>query len=212
MKKLLFVLFVFTGLYAHSQTWNEWFAQKKTKKKYLLQQIAALQTYIGYAEKGYKIASEGLHTIEDIKHGELGLHSTYFNSLKTVNPNIKNAAEVAATIAVAAETVQYFKHALQQFKSTGQFNGDELLYISGVYSKLVNGIAKNLDALLAVTADAKLQMTDDERIRCINSIYAEAQGQQAFAQSFVNGGFTMVVQRQAETIDNNIIKGFYNSK
>lgn len=212
MKKLLFVLFVFTGLCSHAQTWDEWFNQKKTKKRYLLQQIAALQTYIGYAEKGYKIASEGLHTIEDIKHGELGLHSTYFNSLKTVNPKIKNAAEVAATIAIAAETIQYFKRAIQQFKSAGQFNGDELLYISDVFGNLTNEVAKNLDALIAVTADGKLQMTDDERIRCIDSIYAEAQRQQAFAQNFVNGGFTMAAQRQAEALDNNIIKGFYNSK
>lgn len=212
MKKLLFILFVFAGFGAHAQTWDEWFNQKSTKKKYLLQQIAALQIYIGYIEKGYKIASEGLHTIEDIKHGEFGLHSTYFNSLKAVNPKIKHAAEVAATIAIAAEVTQYFKHAIQQFKSAGQFNSDELAYVSNVFDNLANEVAKNLDALIAVTTDGKLQMTDDERIRCIDSIYAEAQRQQAFAQSFVNGGFTLAAQRQAEALDNNIIKGFYNSK
>lgn len=206
------IALVFTGFCAHAQTWNEIFNQKKTKKKYLLQQIATLQTYIVYAEKGYKIASEGLHTIEDIKHGELGLHATYFNSLKTVNPKIKNAAEVAATIVMAAETIQYFKHAMAEFKTNGQFSAGEIGYLNNVFGSLADEIAKNLDALIAVTTDGKLQMTDDERIRCIDSIYAEAQEQQAFAQSFVNGGFTMAGQRQAETLDNNIIKGFYNSK
>jgi len=212
MKRIMFLVFVLIGFCSHAQTWDEWFNQKKTRKKYLLQQIAALQTYIGYAEKGYKIASEGLHTIGDIKHGEFGLHSSYFNSLKTVNPKIKYAAEVSAVVAMAAETVQYFKHALQQFKGAGQFNGDELNYIDNVFNALTDDIANNLDALIAVTTDGKLQMTDDERISCINHIYAEAQSQQAFAQSFVNGGVTLAGQRQAEALDNNIIKGFYNSK
>jgi hypothetical protein len=212
MKQLLCIICVLTGFCSHAQTWEEWFNQKKTKKKYLLQQIAALQTYIGYAEKGYKIASEGLHTIEDIKHGEFGLHATYFNSLKTVNPKIKSAAEVAATIAMAAETIQYFKHALSQLKTSGQFNTHEAGYLDNVFNSLADNIAKNLDALIVVTTDGKLQMTDDERIRCIDSIYAEAQSQQAFAQSFVNGGVTLAGQRQSEALDNNIIKGFYNSK
>ncbi|MCH5688762.1 conjugal transfer protein TraI [Niabella sp. W65] len=53
MKKiLLFLLLVVSaGSNLQAQTFAEWFQQKKTQKKYLLQQIAALQVYIGYAKK-----------------------------------------------------------------------------------------------------------------------------------------------------------------
>lgn len=212
MKKIIFILFAFAGFCAHAQTWDEWFNQKKTKKKYLLQQIAALQVYIGVLEKGYTIASQGLHTIQDIKHGEFGLHSTYFSSLKTVNPKIKHAAEVAATMAIAVNTIQYSKKALTQLRRSGQLNGNEITYVTHVFAALADEVAKNLDALITVVTDGKLQMTDDERIRCIDQLYAELLDQQAFAQSFANSGVTIMRQRQLEVHNINILKSFYNSK
>ena len=48
MKKLLIMFLL--GMLAtttQAQTFAEWFKQKKTQKKYLVQQIAALQVYIG---------------------------------------------------------------------------------------------------------------------------------------------------------------------
>ncbi|ULT42931.1 conjugal transfer protein TraI [Niabella defluvii] len=73
MKKiLLFLLLVVSaGSNLQAQTFAEWFQQKKTQKKYLLQQIAALQVYIGYAKKGYNIAKDGLNTIGGFTRGEL---------------------------------------------------------------------------------------------------------------------------------------------
>ncbi|MBK6993318.1 MAG: hypothetical protein IPH34_16515 [Chitinophagaceae bacterium] len=44
---------------------------KENSKKYLLQQIVALQVYIGYAKKGYNIASKGIATVRSIKKWRL---------------------------------------------------------------------------------------------------------------------------------------------
>ena len=70
------MLFLAAGT-VEAQTFSEWFRQKKTQKKYLLQQIAALQVYIGYAQKGYRIAKEGLTTIGGFTKGEFDLHSDF---------------------------------------------------------------------------------------------------------------------------------------
>lgn len=89
MMKMIFLIAII--LFTHSakaQTWEEWFRQKETQKKYLLEQIAALQVYIDYAQKGYKIASNGLEIIEQIKTGDLNQHQVFFNSLKRINPAI----------------------------------------------------------------------------------------------------------------------------
>ncbi|MBK8088802.1 MAG: hypothetical protein IPK31_13170 [Chitinophagaceae bacterium] len=53
MKKIILLPVIATFLFnaANAQTLNEWVNQKSTQKKYLLQQIAALQVYIGYAKK-----------------------------------------------------------------------------------------------------------------------------------------------------------------
>jgi len=85
MRKIIFIglmLFLSAGN-IHAQTFSEWFRQKKTQKKYLLQQIAALQVYIGYAQKGYRIAKEGLTTIGGFTKGEFDLHSDFINSLSS---------------------------------------------------------------------------------------------------------------------------------
>ena len=68
---------------AHTQTWDEWFRQKETQKKYLLEQIAALNVYLGYVKEGYSIARDGLRIINDIKQGDFKLHDDKFQSLQT---------------------------------------------------------------------------------------------------------------------------------
>ena len=95
MRKILMILLVLTVPCVHAQTFQEWTQQKKTQIKYLVQQIAAFQVYIGYVEKGYSIAKKGLNAISNIKHGDFSMHNDYFNSLKIVNPKIKKYWKVA---------------------------------------------------------------------------------------------------------------------
>lgn len=59
---LALLLSGFSGT-VQGQTWGEFFQQKKTQKRYLLQQIAALQVFIGQAKKGYDLVGSGLRTI-----------------------------------------------------------------------------------------------------------------------------------------------------
>src|SRR5882724_1827823 len=144
MKKMLTILLVCIAYFGHAQTWDEWFRQKKTKIKYLGQQIAALQVYIGYAEKGYKIVSTGLHAIQDIKNGEFSLHQSYFSSLKNVNPKIKNAAEVAEIIALQISIVNHFKQAIKTYKASGYYGASELSYVGNVYTEITADCLKNI--------------------------------------------------------------------
>ena len=213
MKKIMILaLVVSCGHFCKAQTWDEWFNQKATQKKYLLQQIATLQTYIGYVEKGYKIASSGLHTISDIKNGEFNLHELFFSSLKTVNPKIRNAAEVAEIIALQISIVNHFKKAIQSYRAGGYFSSDEMTYIGNVYGGLMADCLKDIDGLISVITDYKLQMTDDERIRQINKLYADMQDKNAFTQSFTNNAFLLAQQRQREQNDISVTQQLYNVK
>ena len=83
MKILLTLCAIMCMSSAKSQTWDEWFQQKKTKLKYIAQQIAAFEVYAGYLKKGYEIVDEGWNTVNDIKHGDFDLHNNYFTSLKS---------------------------------------------------------------------------------------------------------------------------------
>src|SRR5438270_40913 len=79
---------------ADAQTFAEWFSQKSTKKKYLLQQIAALEAYGSVLKTGYNVAHHGLGTIGSFNNGEFQLHNAYYTNLKTVSPAVKNNVQV----------------------------------------------------------------------------------------------------------------------
>lgn len=78
----LALLLLVCGSTVRGQTWKEWLRQKKTKKEYLLAQIAALEAYGSAIKKGYAIAREGLQDIRQMKDGLSGLHQDHFRGMQ----------------------------------------------------------------------------------------------------------------------------------
>jgi len=202
MKKLiiLILLSVFAPA-TQAQTFAEWFRQKKTQQKYLIQQIAAFQIYLGYVQKGYSITQKGLTTISDIKNGELNLYSGYFRSFQNVNPKIKNYAKVADIIAMQVTIVQAYKQAYTKVKESNAFHPDEAGYIHRVFSRLLDDSAGTIDELIDITTANKLEMKDDERLRRINALYLDMQDKYTFAQSFGNEAMVLAAIRIQEKKD-----------
>lgn len=186
MKKLL-TLILFAILFSSgtkAQTFDEWFRQKATQKKYLLQQIAGLQVYISFVQKGYSIAKQGLNTISDIKHGEFNLHKDYFNSLKEVNPEIKNYRKVADIILLQVNIIKVYKEAVKQINQSKSFSTDEITYINRVFERLLDDCTKTIDELIKVTTSGQFEMKDDERLKRIDGLYKDMQSNYGFVQSF----------------------------
>lgn len=193
-------------LVAHSsnaQTFDEWFNQKATQKKYLLQQIAALQVYLGYAKKGYNIATSGINTIRNIKNGDFNLHRDFFNRLKNVNPAIRRYAKVADIIAYQAKIIKQTKVTLQQIRATKQFTEAELDYCKQVFDTLLDECIKTVEELILVTTSGELEMKDDERLKRIDGLYADVQDKYSFACSFSEDMGLLAVQRLGEQMEIN---------
>ena len=93
------MLLVGSLAHSHAQNWNEWFRQKRTQIRYLVNQLAALQVYIELGQEGYAIYRDGLQLVGDIKNGDFNLHKDYLGSLMLVNPAIKRYKKVAEIIA-----------------------------------------------------------------------------------------------------------------
>lgn len=164
---------------ASAQTWGEFFSQNKTQKKYLLQQIAALQVYIGYAKKGYDIVGSGIHAVRDISNGEFGLHRNFFASLASVNPNIKNSAAVAEIINGGLAITAVVKN----WTATG-LNKEDLAYIALVRADLLAECAADLEDLLLVITAGKLEMKDDERLNRLETLRLSMQDKYDFSLYF----------------------------
>lgn len=177
MKKI-FLLLLFTAL-----TTGNLHAQAK-QQRVLLQQIAALQVYMDYAQKGYSAVKKGLNTIGNFKRGEFNLHSDYFNSLKTVNPKIKKYERVAEIIALQIKIMKSCKSLHQQIRQGDLFHGDEVDYIKRVFERLIENCDTNLDDLLKIITDGNLEMKDSERMARIDIIYNDILDMYNFSESF----------------------------
>ena len=202
MKKLIILLLLsLLAVGTQAQTFNELFQQKKTQKKYLIQQIAALEIYLGYVKKGYSIAKKGLNTIGDIKNGELNLHTDYFSSLKNVKPEIKNYTKVADIIVLQINIMNTYKHVYSNVNESWAFNPEEVSYINCVFTRLLDDCASTIYELTMITTAGKLEMKDGERLERIDELYMDMQDKYTFAQSFGNEALVLAAGRFQEKND-----------
>lgn len=188
---------IFSLLFFAALTTGNLHAQAK-QQRVLLQQIAALQVYIGYAQKGYSAVKKGLNTIGDFKRGEFNLHTDYLNSLKVVNPKIKKYARVTEIIGLQTKIMKSYKSLHQQIRQDDLFHGDEVDYIKRVFERLIENCDTNTDELLTIVTDGKLEMKDDERMKRIDMIYQNMLDNYAFSESFSNQAKVMAVSKAAE--------------
>lgn len=205
MKKTIVMLGIcfLSLLFANSQTLGEWTQQKKTQKKYLLQQIAALQVYYNYAKKGYDIARKGINTVKDIKKGDFNLHEEFFTSLKNVNPEISKYAKVADIIAYQIRIIKQKKQTILGILETKQFTTDEIDYCKNVFDNLLDECGKTIDELLMVITWGVLEMKDDERLKRVDKLYFDMQDKYSFCSSFSREMGLLSVQRLGEEIEIN---------
>jgi hypothetical protein len=206
MKKTLIIVLLAVSNCCHSQTWAEWFQQKKTQKKYLLEQIAALQVYFGYVKDGYSIARKGLNTINDIKNGEFNLHDGYFISLKAINPKIKSYAKVADIISYQIKIVKQTKECMIAIRELDQFTLSEIEHCAVVFNNLLSDCLKNIDELVLLVTAGKVEMKDDERLTRIDVLYVDMQNKYGFCSSYSEEMTLLTVQRMREQYEINLSK------
>lgn len=202
MKKLMLLLLL-TGMFqvSHAQLFKEWFKQKKTQIEYLVKQIAALQVYIGYVQKGYEIADKGLTTIGNIKNGDFNLHRDFFGALKNVNPKIRNSAQVADIIALQVKIIQAQQRNFQRAKQSEGLTVKEVDYIAGVYFRLLEQTADNVEELITLITANNYELSDDERIKRINALHADMQDKYGFVRWFGDQTDVLVTNRKKELMD-----------
>lgn len=213
MKKMMImvVLLLFVNL-ANAQTWDEWFKQKSTQKKYLIQQIAALKEYSDYALKGYAIVNNGLNTIRDIKDGDFHLHDNYFISLISINPTVKRYAKIVEIVSIAKNITTESSKLIKACIKSHQFSKEELSYLKRVFNVVLMDCANVLDQLSLLSANGQLSMNDDERITGIDNLFDSMINCWGFTKSFCNNTKTLLTQRENEQKDIIISKKLIETK
>lgn len=202
LKVIMFCLFCLAAASVKAQTFAEWFSQKKTQIKYLTQQIAALRQYGAYIKQGYAISQNGLGSISGYIKSEYGLHTNHYTSLKTVNPAIRGNSKTDSIIAYASQIPTRFA----RLKNLRGLDDDSRSYLANVREKVLDECNKDLSELQLVMTDGTVQMTDDERLKRLDEIYAGMKDKYAFTLSFCTEVRTLLLQKQQELNDINTLK------
>jgi hypothetical protein len=170
----IIIALLFLSFGAQAQTFAEWFNQKSTQKKYLLQQIAALQAYGAVLKTGYNVAHNGLGTIGSFNNREFHWHSSYYAALKTVSPALKNNSRVK-------DILQW-----QQDINTasGRLKNDP--YYNSVKAAVLKDCNQQLTELQKLLADNSVEMSDADRLQRLYDLYTAMRSNYRFTIGFCN--------------------------
>lgn len=162
------------------------------------EKLKQLKNILSDMKKGYQIVSKGYTTIKNISEGNFNLHDAFINGLLSVSPEIRNYKRVADIIAYQKSMVNEYRSAFNRFKGSGAFSVYEIEYLGKVYQNLFNKSLQNLDELATIITSSKLSMTDDERLKAIDRIFADTEDKLQFLRDFNRKTNILVIQRGRE--------------
>ncbi|SIN78741.1 hypothetical protein [Algoriphagus halophilus] len=172
---LLFLSLGISALPSHSQTFQEWWNQKKTQQKYLAEQIAALQAYGRVLKEGYEVVSQGLDLIRSITGEDMALHQTHFTSFSTINPHLRDHHAIEKTSLLYAEINQLNQLVPNKYFRQFLFTDAEEKFIL----QIVQGLKEDSDQLFEsqqnLLAKDLLNLNDTDRMEQLTQIQLQMQ-------------------------------------
>lgn len=193
----LVVALTCSSLCGYSQTYAEFFRQKRTQEKYLLKQLAYLKLYGGYLKKGYEVVSGGLETIKELTSGELGLHEAFISGLSTVSLVVKKDHRVAEIISLQLAIAKSFR----EISNQPGLEGANRLYVTSVRQELMGQCAADLDDLLDIVLSGKLEMSEDERLSRLSKVHDSMREKADFTSYFSSEVLTLLKNRNSQESD-----------
>ncbi|WP_159477710.1 TerB family tellurite resistance protein [Dyadobacter sp. 3J3] len=174
-----------------------------------IEKLNQLRKILKELKNGYEILFKGYNTIRDLSQGNFKLHEAFLDGLLQVSPSVKKYSRVKDIVACQLALVKEYRAAYAQFSSGDHFTAQELAYIYDVYTDLIKGSIKNLDALTTVLTAKKLRASDDERLRIIDSIYEDMTDKLSFLRYFNSNASVLAAQRNSEKADIELRKKIY---
>ncbi|NTS41938.1 hypothetical protein HRG84_13560 [Flavisolibacter sp. BT320] len=187
MKRIVAVLVMLClVLNVSAQTWDEWFRQKKTQIKYLVEQISALRVYGATVKKGYDLIDAGLKNIGHLKESDLIIHRDRFTSLLQVREGVKGSKLVQRMATLQAAIQKVVNECKKKRLRMDEFSSAERDYFSKVLGNISTESKAVGDEAVLLTSDGHYQMTDDERLKRLQSLYQNMEELYVFVRHFAN--------------------------
>ncbi|MEZ2336422.1 TerB family tellurite resistance protein [Mucilaginibacter sp. RCC_168] len=186
-------------------------AQSSEMQQLLLdiEKLTQMKAILSDMKTGYQIYQQGYGTISSLSKGNFDLHHMYIDGLMAISPAVRNYGRVAEILAMEASLISEYKRKKSLFQQSGTFSAAELSYMSEVYANLVNSTLENVEELTTIITANKLRMSDAERIKAIDRIYARSSDKLQFLRYFNIQGVALSIQRVKDAADTRTLKQLY---
>lgn len=180
----------------------------QTKVQVMAEQVADLAASLKTLRDGYKTVDKGLKNMEELKGGTWGLHKDYLASLTQVSPAVRDNPKIPVILDGRGQIKTLFARELTWQQQQGMLRRDELAYLQRVAANLLAAYDRDLEELRLVIQPGT-QMSDDERIKRIDRLYAAATDKISFTGSFVHKIRIYTLDRQRDNISDEVIRKLY---
>ena len=150
-----------------------------------------------------------LDEIGDWVEKQRKLYADYFDELHKVKMVLTYYQRVRDIIEQQLQIVNEYKAAWALFKQDKNFTADELDYMFGVYTGMMDESSKNIDQLFLVINAFVTEMSDAKRLEIINTVAVNVEQNLMDLKEFNEQNKMISLQRATEQGDIDYVKRLY---
>lgn len=150
-----------------------------------------------------------LKEISDWANKQRELYKKYYDELVKVKSAIAPFQKVKHIIERQQELVEEYNHAFSLFKQDSHFSPQEISYMSGVYTGILNESVRNMKELALVINSFSTQMSDGKRLEMIDNIADKIEKNFNVLRGFNSQNIGISLQRSRSDGDREHIQNLY---
>lgn len=150
-----------------------------------------------------------LNEISDWTERQKDLYKDYFDELAKVKSIISYYHRIKEISQKQQRLLEEYHRAWNLLRQDDYFSAEELIYMTEVYSGIIDQSAKNIDQLMLVVKSFTTTMSDAQRLKLINSVAERVETNYDDLTRFNRQNMLLSLQRTKEDNDANVVRKLY---
>lgn len=173
------------------------------------EKLSSLKSTLQDMYQGYETLRQGYTRIRDIARDNFNLHQAFLDALWVLSPAVRGDPRLETILNTEYRIVTDYKAGMTRIGNTSVFSPQELSYLTGVFSSILQQSTQAIEELTMVTTDNTLRMTDAQRLQALDRIDTETKNELAVLQRLDNEVAIETARRNKEAGDIQTLKTIY---
>lgn len=173
------------------------------------EKLASMKATLQDMYQGYKELQQGYTRIRDVVKDNFNLHEVFLDALWVISPAVRGDPRLEEIINTEYRIVAAYKAATGRLGTSSIWTTQELGYITGTFSTLLQRSMQAVEELTMISTDNELRMSDAQRLAALGRIDTEIKSELGFLERFDAELSIEAARRGQESNDINTLKSIY---